>query len=121
MAMLAEARQWFEQWIGAVATAVDGVAGRFMRRRSIELDENADGTFTARATAARDGSPSAPVSFRLDHDAHWLSDTVAGAALGVVAAKFVMQRRVRTEQHAEFSVRPMAGGTMLTYTVPLRR
>ncbi|MHC2467628.1 PilN domain-containing protein [Bradyrhizobium embrapense] len=69
MAILAEARQWFEQWIGAVATAVDGVAGRFMRRRSIELDENADGTFTARAAVARDGSPSAPVSFRLDHDA----------------------------------------------------
>lgn len=69
MTMLAEARQWFEQWLGAVATAVDGVAGRFMRRRSVELDENGDGTFTARLAAAKDGAPSAPVSFRLDHDA----------------------------------------------------
>lgn len=69
MAMLAEARQWFEQWIGAVATAVDGVAGRFMRRRSIEFDENGDGTFTARLAVSKDGSPSMPVSFRLDHDA----------------------------------------------------
>lgn len=69
MAMLAEARQWFEQWIGAVATAVDGVAGRFMHRRSVELDENADGTFTARLAASKDGSPLTPASFRLDHDA----------------------------------------------------
>ncbi|MES5482975.1 PilN domain-containing protein [Bradyrhizobium sp. INPA03-11B] len=69
MAMLAEARQWFEQWIGAVATAVDGVAGRFMRRRRVELDENGDGTFTARLAVAKDGSPVTPASFRLDHDA----------------------------------------------------
>ncbi|MHC2435179.1 PilN domain-containing protein [Bradyrhizobium sp. USDA 4451] len=68
MAILAETRHWFEQWIGAVATAVDGVAGRFMRRRSVELDENGDGSFTARLAAAKDGAPSTPVSFRLDHD-----------------------------------------------------
>src|SRR5262245_58317247 len=29
---------------------------------------------------------------RLDHDAHWLSDTVAGGALGVATARFVMKR-----------------------------
>jgi membrane-associated phospholipid phosphatase len=57
---------------------------------------------------------------RVDHDAHWLSDTVAGAALGVVTAKFVMKRRERTETRGEFSVRPIDGGTQLTYTVPLR-
>ncbi|TWB96017.1 general secretion pathway protein L [Bradyrhizobium macuxiense] len=69
MAMLAEARQWFEQWIGAVATAVDGVAGRFMRRRSVAFDENGDGTFTARLAVSKDGSPLTPASFRLDRDA----------------------------------------------------
>jgi len=69
MAMLAEARQWFEQWIGAVATAADGVAGRFMRRRAIVLDENADGSFSARVAVAKDGSSLTPASFRLDHDA----------------------------------------------------
>ncbi|MET4482769.1 PilN domain-containing protein [Bradyrhizobium sp. F1.13.3] len=69
MAILAEARQWFEQWIGAVATTVDGVAGKFMRRHSVELDENIDGTFTARLAVPKDGSPSTPISFRLDHDA----------------------------------------------------
>ena len=57
---------------------------------------------------------------RLNHDAHWLSDTVAGAALGIAAAKFVMKRRERTDPRGEFSVQPMDGGTMLTYTVPMR-
>ncbi len=58
---------------------------------------------------------------RLNHDAHWLSDTVAGAALGIAAAKFVMKRRERTDPRGAFSVQPMDGGTMLTYTVPMRR
>ncbi|WP_166299139.1 PilN domain-containing protein [Bradyrhizobium sp. 2S1] len=69
MAIFAEARQWFERWIGAVAVTVDGVADRFVRRRGVALDENADGTFTARLAVSKDGSPSVPVSFRLDHDA----------------------------------------------------
>jgi hypothetical protein len=58
---------------------------------------------------------------RLNHDAHWLSDTVAGAALGIAAAKFVMKRREGTEPRGEVSLRPLDGGTMLTYTVPIRR
>lgn len=58
---------------------------------------------------------------RLNHDAHWLSDTVAGAALGIATAKFVMKRRERTDPRGEFSLRPVDGGTMLTYTVPMRR
>ncbi|VIO78030.1 hypothetical protein CI1B_72140 [Bradyrhizobium ivorense] len=69
MTVLGEARRWFEQWIGGVAIAVDGAAGRFARRRSIELDENVDGTFTARLAASKDGSSAAPLSFRLDHEA----------------------------------------------------
>jgi membrane-associated phospholipid phosphatase len=58
---------------------------------------------------------------RLNHDAHWLSDTVAGAALGIAAAKFVMKRRARAEPRGEVSLTPMEGGTMLTYTIPIRR
>ena len=30
---------------------------------------------------------------RLKHNAHWLSDTVAGAALGIATARFSMDRR----------------------------
>lgn len=68
MALFAEARQWFEQWIGAVAIAVDGAAGRFVRKRNIQLDENVDGSFTASIAASKDGRVPAALSLRLDHD-----------------------------------------------------
>lgn len=52
---------------------------------------------------------------RLKHNAHWLSDTVAGAALGTASAHFTMNRDTRTEE-SSFSVVPAAGGgVMLTY------
>jgi hypothetical protein len=57
---------------------------------------------------------------RLDHDAHWLSDTVAGAALGIVTAKFVLKRRERPEPRGTVAFVPTPWGTTLTYTVPLR-
>ena len=57
---------------------------------------------------------------RLDHDAHWLSDTVAGAALGIATARFVMKRREGIPDRARFDVVPMADGVQLTYTVMLR-
>ena len=69
MPIFAEARQWFERWIGAVTIVVDGVAGRIGRRRSIQLDEAVDGTFTAHIAAAKDGQLPRVLSFRLDHDA----------------------------------------------------
>jgi membrane-associated phospholipid phosphatase len=57
---------------------------------------------------------------RLDHDAHWLSDTVAGAALGIATARFVMKRREGASDRARFEVRPTADGIELAYTVTLR-
>lgn len=57
---------------------------------------------------------------RLDHDAHWLSDTVAGAALGIATARFVMKRRESAPALARFDVRPSADGVELAYTVMLR-
>jgi membrane-associated phospholipid phosphatase len=57
---------------------------------------------------------------RINHDAHWLSDTVAGAALGIASAKFVMKRHEGKEPRGVFALQPMDGGTMVTYTVPLR-
>jgi membrane-associated phospholipid phosphatase len=57
---------------------------------------------------------------RINHDAHWFSDTVAGAALGIWTAKYVMRRHEGTEPRGVFALAPMEGGTMLTYTVPLR-
>lgn len=51
---------------------------------------------------------------RLKHDAHWLSDTVAGAALGIASARFVLDRS-RPENVAQIGIQPVAGGAMLTY------
>ena len=56
---------------------------------------------------------------RMKHNAHWLSDTVAGAALGMASAHFVMNRsaeREETEDSSAFSVVPVQGGVMLAYS-----
>jgi general secretion pathway protein L len=65
MAILAETRQWFEQWIAAVATAVDGVAGRFARTPHIQFEEGADGVFTVSAVGSKNNRALMPLSFRL--------------------------------------------------------
>ena len=59
---------------------------------------------------------------RLKHNAHWLSDTVAGAALGAATARFVMHRRYGTDEEdsSSFMVVPVPGGAMLTYSAKLQ-
>jgi hypothetical protein len=57
---------------------------------------------------------------RLDHDAHWLSDAVAGAGLGVATARFVMKRRDQAENRRAFGIAPAEEGIRFTYTVALR-
>jgi len=56
---------------------------------------------------------------RLKHNAHWLSDTVAGAALGIASAHFAMNRRDRTDEETGLRVVPLERGAMLTYHVSL--
>src|SRR2546422_6692470 len=56
---------------------------------------------------------------RLKHNAHWLSDTVAGAALGIASAHFAMNRRDRTDEGSGLGVVPVERGAMLTYHVSL--
>src|SRR5579883_2625200 len=55
---------------------------------------------------------------RLKHNAHWLSDTVAGAALGMATAHFVMNRSAQREeqQGTEMSLVPVQGGVMLAFS-----
>jgi hypothetical protein len=50
----------------------------------------------------------------MKQNAHWLSDTVAGAALGMATAHFVMDRSAR-RRHEELavSVVPVRDGLML--------
>ena len=57
---------------------------------------------------------------RLNHNAHWLSDTVAGAALGAASAHFAMGRRAAArEGGAQLSLVPLPGGVMLSYAAHL--
>jgi hypothetical protein len=58
---------------------------------------------------------------RMDHDAHWLSDTVAGAALGVATARFVMKQRESGDVRGRVTLEPFADGIAIGYTVDLRR
>ena len=59
---------------------------------------------------------------RMDHDAHWLSDTVAGAGLGIATARFVMKQRDgdAAARRVSRSCRS-ADGVAVGYTVDLRR
>jgi undecaprenyl-diphosphatase len=56
---------------------------------------------------------------RLSHNAHWLSDTVAGAALGAASAHFAMNRETvrHDETAATFVLTPLPHGLMLRYTM----
>jgi PAP2 superfamily len=56
---------------------------------------------------------------RLKHNAHWFSDTVAGAAIGAATANFTMHRRYAVEERSTLSVVPVQGGAMLTYRLNL--
>jgi membrane-associated phospholipid phosphatase len=57
---------------------------------------------------------------RLKHNEHWLSDTVAAAALGASSAHFTLNHEHRTDHASGLSLVPIRGGAMLSYTVPLR-
>jgi membrane-associated phospholipid phosphatase len=53
---------------------------------------------------------------RLRHNAHWLSDTVAGAALGIASAHFVLNRDDSSTGKTHLSIVPVSGGALLTYS-----
>jgi membrane-associated phospholipid phosphatase len=66
------------------------------------------------------GMASATAYARLHENVHWLSDTVAGAAVGIATAEFTMNRRQQRTHRWELSVEPMAGGgTKLGVTMTL--
>jgi membrane-associated phospholipid phosphatase len=57
---------------------------------------------------------------RLHDNVHWLSDTVAGAAIGIGTAEFTMNRRQERIHRWDLSVGPMrGGGTEIALTVKL--
>lgn len=68
------------------------------------------------------GVAGATAYIRVHDNVHWLSDTVAGAAIGIATAHFVLNRReARAGGAGEVSVAPMqGGGVMVSYRVALR-
>jgi membrane-associated phospholipid phosphatase len=67
------------------------------------------------------GLAAATAYARMDHDAHWLSDTAAGAGLGVATARFVMKQRGRGDERGRIGFAPLPDGVAISYTVALRR
>ena len=63
------------------------------------------------------GIATATAYIRVKDNVHWASDTVAGAALGIATARFVLNRE--NGDHARISVEPQKDGWMLAYTLPL--
>ena len=55
---------------------------------------------------------------RLKHNAHWLSDTVAGGSLGIASAQFALNHAYR-RTGSGFALMPVQGGAMLTYRMEL--
>lgn len=62
------------------------------------------------------GAASAVAYSRVHDGAHWLSDTVAGAALGIATGRFVTHRADARQPNYAFGVQPMEHGAMITYT-----
>jgi len=68
------------------------------------------------------GMAGATAYVRLRDNVHWLSDTVAGAAIGISTAQFTMNRRNERAHHWELSVEPMdRGGTMVSFRLTLNQ
>jgi membrane-associated phospholipid phosphatase len=69
------------------------------------------------------GTAAATGYLRLHDNAHWLSDVVAGAAVGVATAHFSINRRLERVQHLEglnLSVAPIPGdGLELNFSLPM--
>lgn len=65
------------------------------------------------------GVGAAAMYVRLEHQQHWLSDTVAGAALGAATARFVLNRAHPDTQTA-WQLLPAQDGVMLSYAKAFR-
>jgi len=62
------------------------------------------------------GVAGATAYVRVDENVHWLSDTVAGAALGIATAKFVLNRQdAQTRGTVQFQ--PVKNGWLISYSM----
>lgn len=63
------------------------------------------------------GLAGATAYLRLDSNVHWLSDTVAGAALGMATGRFVSNRGDSSHSRVTYFVAPLDHGALLTFSV----
>lgn len=66
------------------------------------------------------GVAGATAYIRVKENVHWTSDTVAGAALGIATARFVLNRREQSDIRTSFDVEPIKSGWQVGYTVQFR-
>jgi membrane-associated phospholipid phosphatase len=62
------------------------------------------------------GAAAGTAYLRVHENVHWLSDTVAGSALGIATARFVLNRQ-GGEQRTSIQFQPLKDGWQLAYTV----
>ncbi len=65
------------------------------------------------------GVAGATAYIRIKENDHWLSDTVAGGALGLATARFVLNREP-SEKHGSLQIAPTKDGWLLAYTLRTR-
>jgi chitodextrinase len=57
---------------------------------------------------------------RIKENVHWTSDTVAGAAIGIATARFVLNRREHSSVRTSFDIAPTKNGWQAAYNVQFR-
>jgi membrane-associated phospholipid phosphatase len=62
------------------------------------------------------GVASATGYVRVSENVHWLSDSVAGAALGIATARFVLNRQ-GAQDHAALQFQPVKDGWLVSYCI----
>jgi membrane-associated phospholipid phosphatase len=64
------------------------------------------------------GVASATGYVRINENVHWLSDSVAGAALGIATARFVLNRQeARDQERGTLAFQPVKNGWLMSYSI----
>jgi membrane-associated phospholipid phosphatase len=62
------------------------------------------------------GVASATGYVRVSENVHWLSDSVAGAALGIATARFVLSRQ-GAQDRVSLQFQPVKNGWLISYSI----
>jgi membrane-associated phospholipid phosphatase len=66
------------------------------------------------------GVAGATAYVRVKENVHWTSDTVAGAALGIATARFVLNRREQSDVRSALDIEPTKNGWQVGYSLQFR-